>query len=258
MNTDKFSNTIPAPPPLRELIGNANDWALFLDFDGTLLDLAERPDAIRVPADLPRLLHDLAQRFGGAVAILTGRALANLDRHLPEPELAAAGQHGAEWRLAGQGAIAEVDRQALAGPRAEIKRFSATHPTVLVEDKGASIALHYRAAPEARAEVDALAETLVGASGGALEAISGKLLCELRPAGANKGRALRNFLAQAPFAGRRPLVLGDDVTDEAAFAAALVLGGSAIKVGEGESRAPWRLHDPKAAHAWLAAALAPY
>ncbi|MGH8226213.1 MAG: trehalose-phosphatase [Gammaproteobacteria bacterium] len=247
--------TLPLPPPIAQLVSDPGEWALFLDFDGTLVDLAASPDAIQVPPALSPLLSDLRERFGGALAVLTGRALADLDRHLPGARLAAAGQHGAELRRHPQDRETVVESPALGAARIEFEHFGAEHPGVFMEDKGASLALHYRAAPEARAVLVALAETAAAASAGTLELIHGKAVCELRPAGSDKGRALRGFLAVPPFAGRRPLVLGDDVTDEEAFAAALNAGGAAIKVGEGATCAHWRLATPATARTWLAGIL---
>jgi trehalose 6-phosphate phosphatase len=225
---------------------------LFLDFDGTLVDLAATPEAIRVPAELPGLLETLQHCFAGAVAILTGRSLTDLDRHAGTSSCLAAGQHGAEIRSRAEGESILMAAPALDAVRDEIGDFAAHHPGVLIEDKGASVALHYRAAPAEEKAVRARAESLVGTSSGALEVIAGKSLYELRPTGVNKGRALRRFLDVAPFVGRKPLVLGDDVTDEAAFEVALESGGSAIKVGLGASAAPWWLADPEAVRTWLA------
>ncbi|MGH8161718.1 MAG: trehalose-phosphatase [Gammaproteobacteria bacterium] len=239
-------------PPPGDLVGTPGQWALVLDFDGTLVELAASPDAIRVPAGLPRLLKGLFAHFGGAVAILTGRALGDLDEYLPGLSLPAAGQHGSERRLhPGQRAFV-ADVPALERVRREIAGFQVAHPALQVEDKGASIALHYRAAPAMREAVLTLADRLTEAAGGALEQIEGKCVCELRPTGSNKGGALAAFLAEAPFAERRPLAIGDDLTDEAAFAVALEAKGDAIKVGTGETRASWRLGDPREVRAWLA------
>lgn len=240
------------PPPSRILISSPDEWALFLDFDGTLVDLAATPDAVKVPADLPALLNGLHHCFFGALAILTGRSLTNLDRYPGMSACAAAGQHGAEvrWRTGGETDVMHIP--ALDSVRGRIEDFVAHHPNVLIEDKGASLALHYRTAPAEKEAVQAQAEALARASSGALEVIAGKSLYELRPAGVNKGRALQGFLGAEPFVGKKPLVLGDDITDEAAFETALEAGGSAVKVGSGESLAPWRLADPEAARTWLA------
>ncbi len=246
---------IASPPPLSELVDN-DKRALFLDFDGTLLDLATSPDAIFVPEELPSLLRRLHERLDGALAILTGRSLADLDGYLPGLELPAAGQHGAERRLHSGDVASTVLTSALAAARGEIAQFKAAHSAILVEDKGASLALHYRSAPEQHGAIAGLSRRLVAESDGALEVIEGKAVCEIRPAGSNKGAALRALLAEAPFGGRLPLALGDDVTDEAAFGAALAANGQAIKVGDGPTEAGWRLADPAAVRAWLAQALA--
>lgn len=226
-------------------------WALFVDFDGTLVELAARPDAISVPPELGTVLATLTDRFGGAVAILTGRSLRDLDRHLGDIVLPAAGLHGAERRI-------DPARRPLSAPAPELERlrrgareFAAAHPGILLEDKGAALALHFRADPRLGPEVEAFARAAAAESGGALEALPGKCVWEIRPAGEDKGAAMSAFLGVPPFRGRRPLAVGDDVTDEAAFAAALAAGGAAVKVGEGETTAPWRLASPAAVRRWL-------
>lgn len=243
--------SIPEPPPLARLAAPTDDWVLFLDFDGTLVDLASTPDAISVPGQLPRLLETVARRFGGAVVLVTGRALADLDRHLGGLSLPAAGQHGAEYRF-GDGREAPArPAAAMASARKQVQAFAREHPGVLVEDKGAALALHYRASPELGIALGELAASIVEASGGGLDMTPGKSVVEIRPAGADKGAAVEFFLRDGLFGGRRPLAVGDDVTDEAAFAAALAARGSAVKVGEGETTAPWRLPAPSAVRRWL-------
>lgn len=242
-------------PPLVQLTPDSRQWALFLDFDGTLVELAPTPDAIRVPPALPALLRDLARFFLGAVAIMTGRRLADLDRHLGGTRLPAAGQHGAERRIDPSQPAELPDAAALASARERIEAGARRHEGVLLEDKGASLALHYRAVPEVGDFLRRLAEDLVAESAGALELMPGKAVYEIRPAGSDKGTALHAFMQRPPFAGRRPLVVGDDLTDEYAFAAALAAGGSAVKVGDGATRAPWRIATPKAVREWLAGRL---
>lgn len=242
----------PAPPPLDALAAAPAAWALFLDFDGTLVDLAPTPDAIEVPPELPGLLRELARRFGGALAIITGRALADLDRHLGGVRLPAVGQHGAERRPRPERAPSTARVAALDAARRRVRAFVHEHPGILIEDKGAALALHFRAVPAAGPAAAELAAAIAAESRGELDVTPGKAVVEVRPAGADKGAAVRAFLATAPFRGRRPLVLGDDVTDEAAFAAALAVAGTAVKVGPGPTRAPWRLAQPEAARRWLA------
>jgi len=243
-----------APPPLLSVAGDARGWSLFLDFDGTLVDLAPTPEAIVVPPRLPSLLQSLSVRFDGALAVVTGRSLSNLDRHLGL-SLPAAGQHGAQWRFRPGQAAAEEPLPALDAARHRVRELAEAWPALVVEDKGSTLAVHYRGAPEAGRDVDAVLAGLAQASPDTLEVVRGKSVCEIRPAGVNKGAALEAFLHEPPFAGRLPLMVGDDVTDEAGFVAALNAGGTAIKVGEGESCAPWRLPAPQAVRTWLSAAL---
>ncbi len=242
------------PPPLRTVAANAGSWALFLDFDGTLVDLAATPEAIIVPPRLPSLLQALSAYFTGALAVLTGRSLANLDRHLG-CRLPAAGQHGAQLRLTPTRAPAEPSATALDGARQRVRDLVVAWPGLVVEDKGLTLAVHYRAVPEAGEPVNTVLRAVAQASSNVLEVVRGKCVGELRPVGVNKGAALEAFLQTPLFAGRRPLMVGDDVTDEAGFDAALRAGGAALKVGAGESCAPWRLPLPAAVRAWLAAAL---
>ncbi len=227
---------------------------MFLDFDGTLVDLAPSPEEINVPPELPRLLQELATDFAGALAIFTGRTLANLDRHLGI-HLPAAGQHGVQRRLKADEQPQEIPLPSLDGARSRLHELIAAWPRLLVEDKGSTLAVHYRADPGAREQVHALFEEIVAASGNTLEIQEGKYVYELRPAGVDKGVALNAFMQTPPFAGCLPLVVGDDVTDEAAFEAALRAGGSAVKVGEGVTCAPWSIASPYKVRIWLQAML---
>jgi trehalose 6-phosphate phosphatase len=236
-----------APPPL-SLAGTA----LFLDFDGTLVELAEAPDLIQVPADLPGLLARLAGRLGGRLAIVSGRAVADLERHLGCSGLAVSGSHGLELRLPDGRSLA-ADPGMLAGVRQDIARFAGASPGLLVEEKPASIAVHYRRAPEQAAVVAAFLAALAERAGLAVQ--RGKMVVELRPHGADKGDALRRIMAEPPFAGARPVFVGDDLTDEHAFAAAAALGGAGVLVGAPrETAARWRLPGVAAVAAWLEAA----
>lgn len=239
-------------PELARLTADPRQWALFLDFDGTLVDLAPTPDAIRVPPELPGLLRALSELYDGALAIMTGRGLADLDSHLGGLRFPAAGQHGAERRIDPRQPARPPDAKLLAAARERLAAFANDEPGVLIEDKGGSIALHFRAAPAAGPAVRRIAERLVAEAGGALDLMPGKCVLEIKSAGADKGGALEAFLEEPPFRGRRPLVLGDDRTDEAAFAVALRSGGAAVKVGVGPTRARWRLGDPRAVRNWLA------
>jgi trehalose 6-phosphate phosphatase len=238
------------PPPPASLLDGA---ALFLDFDGTLVELADAPDSIRVPGELPGLLQRLSARLDGRLAIVSGRSLADLDRHVSSPGIAMSGSHGLELRLSDGRQHPIAAPGALDDARDEIVRFAASDDGLLVEDKPASVALHYRLAPAWGGAVAKLMEALAQRTG--LIVQHGKMVAELRPAGADKGDAVKSLMREPEFAGARPLVMGDDLTDEHAFAAAAALGGAGILVGElRETEALYRLESVGAVAAWLKAA----
>jgi trehalose 6-phosphate phosphatase len=230
--------------------------ALFLDIDGTLLDLASTPDRVRVDAHIRALLPALAKRLGGAVALITGRAIADADRLFRGLTLPVAGQHGLERRAAdGSIHLHEASMRGLERLRRELWRFTTRHPGLLLEDKGATLALHYRRAPELAAHVHRtlrtmLRETAVSAQ---WRLQPGKRILEIKPDGRDKGTAMLEYMAESPFAGRLPVFVGDDLTDEYGFVAATHLGGWAVKVGRGATRARFRLRDVAAVREWLAA-----
>ncbi|PSJ39578.1 trehalose-phosphatase [Allosphingosinicella deserti] len=242
-----MSELLPPPPP--DLLDGA---ALFLDFDGTLVELAETPDAISVPDHLHSLLDRLGRALSGSLAIISGRAISDLERHLGPLPIAVSGSHGLELRTA-EGQMGPVPAPAtLAVARDEIRQFAADAPGVIVEDKPASVALHYRGAPDREADAVALAGGLAARTGLTVQA--GKMVVELRPAGADKGDALRRLMAEPAFANKRPVFVGDDLTDEHAFVAAKEMGGAGILVGPSrETAAAWRLDDVAAVAAWLMA-----
>lgn len=225
---------------------------LFLDFDGTLVDIAPRPDAVVVPDGLADLLTRLSRRLGGALAVVSGRPIAELDGFLSPARPDAAGLHGLEWR---RGGTAErlAPPPGLSAVRAALEQAGLAETGVRVEDKGLSIALHYRQTPERGDELRALARDLAGPHPD-LALLDGKMVVEIKPRAASKASAVRRFLREAPFVGRRPVFVGDDVTDEDGMHVALDEGGSAIKVGDGDSCAPHRLAAPEAVRAWLRAA----
>lgn len=237
------------PPPPAALEGAA----LFLDFDGTLVELAETPDAIRVPAALGPLLERLRRRLDGRLAIVSGRSLADLERHLPFSGVAVAGSHGLELRLANGDSLPLRVPAGLDEARAEIERFAAGRNGLIVEEKPLGIALHFRLAPEQEKPVLVFMDEVARRHGLWLQ--SGKMVAELRPAGANKGDALKALMREPRFMGARPLFVGDDLTDEHAFAAAAELGGAGILVGSPrETAARYRLASVNAVADWLGAA----
>ncbi|HEX8482843.1 MAG TPA: trehalose-phosphatase [Allosphingosinicella sp.] len=239
----------PLPPPLSRLA----PLALFLDFDGTLVELAETPGGIAVPTGLAPLLDRLSARLEGRLAIVSGRAVDDLRRYLGASAAVLSGSHGAELHYADGRRIPVSAPPGLAEARESIRRFAAGGEGLLVEDKPAGVALHYRLAPERAAEADAFVEALAGRSGLILQ--RGKMVAELRPAGSDKGAAVRRLMGEPPFKGARPVFVGDDLTDEDAFRAAASLGGDGVLVGPPRpTAARWRLNGVADVHAWLEAA----
>jgi len=229
--------------------------ALFLDVDGTLLEIAPSPDAVVVPPGLVTLLAGLQAGLGGALALVSGRSLATLDRLFAPLRLAMAGQHGAELRLRGDLPALTLARDArLDGLVAQARAFAAAHAGLLVEDKGLGLTIHYRQAPHHALAVQAFGARLLDAAGARFELLPVHMGVELKPRAISKRSAVEWFMREPPFRGRVPIVLGDDRTDEDGFAAALALGGRAVRVGcEGPSVATVRIAAPHAVRAWLAA-----
>ncbi len=236
------------PPPRRE-------WAYFFDLDGTLIDFAPTPTAVRVGEDLRLLLARLYRATGGAVALISGRPIADIDRLFPGAHLPAAGLHGLERRSA----AGKVTRHPVPKGRLERVRrriaaaLNGTHG-LLLEDKGMALALHYRRAPRLAAHAHRLARSLLPVLGTKRFCIQrGKYVVELRPSGKDKGVGVREFMKEAPFRGRTAVFVGDDATDEFGFATVNRLGGGVtIKVGPGPTRARWRLPNVRAVQEWLA------
>jgi len=208
--------------------------ALFLDVDGTLIDIAIAPDAVVVPPELPGHLRRVAMRLGGALALVSGRAIAALDRLFPALGCAVAGQHGAEMRDADGSEVLMTGAMTLPpAVVAAVESLSKRYPGVVIEPKGVTMAAHFRLEPDhGPALAVALAEILK-TSHAPLELIPGKFVFEIAPKAVNKGRAIEHFMRQPPFAHRRPVFIGDDVTDEDGFVAVTRMGGLAIRVGEG-------------------------
>lgn len=232
---------------------SARRSALFLDFDGTLAELASRPDAVQVPHDLPPLLDALHQRLDGALAIVTGRARDDLQRWLPARRWPGAFEHGAV-RVAGDGGLRLADVPDLNDVAHLVQDFVSRHHGLVLERKQTSISLHYRLNPALGPACAALlSQALQGRAD--LQLMHGKAVVEVKSAQVGKGRAIAAFMAEAPFAGRRPFFAGDDVTDEDGFAAVQSLDGETIKVGDGPTRAQHRCANPQALRAWLRHAL---
>ena len=239
-----------AAPPARP---DGAAWALFLDFDGTLVDIATTPDAVVVSPSLRPILLECAAAFGGAVAIVSGRPIAALDALLDPLRLPAAGLHGLELRLPdGTVERAAHGTAGLDGLRARFRALVREDPRLVVEDKGLSLALHFRRATERERELGELVAAAAIPHDGH-HVMHGKMVLEVRPTHANKGTAVGRLLDTPPFAGRMPVFAGDDLTDEDGFAAVNRRGGISIKVGTGKTGATCRLPDVAALRAWLAA-----
>lgn len=248
------------PPQISHMPGPtlpepAADWALFLDLDGTLIELASQPDAVVVDPGLPLLLARLERSTGGALAIVSGRHIEDVDRLLAPCRLPIAGLHGLVRRDArGVVTTTAVETEALARARTALATFAEANPGVLLEDKGLALALHYRMAPACEAAARAVVSAIVAALAGRVEVQEGKMVLEVRALGANKGLAVEAFMAEPPFRGRVPVYIGDDLTDEDAFAVVKKMGGRTIKVGSGPSLAEWRIPSVAALRSWLDAA----
>jgi trehalose 6-phosphate phosphatase len=237
---------------MRKAPSLAADNCLFLDLDGTLLDLRDDPATIRADAALLALLTDCAARVEGALAIISGRPIADLDACFEPTRFAAAGIHGLEWRGA-DGVVHSMPSDP-APLRAAARRLAAVMediPMSVLEDKGASLALHWRRTPQAAPQLRALAEDTLQRLGSGFRLLEGNCVVELVPRTANKGEAVRAFLREAPFRDRRPVFVGDDLTDLPGFAAARAAGGHGIAVGK-RVEADYCLPDVDAVRAWLA------
>jgi trehalose 6-phosphate phosphatase len=231
--------------------------ALFLDLDGTLLELAEHPERAVPSARLRALLPALQPATGGAVAIISGRSISSLDRLLAPHRFAAAGVHGLERRKVNGDIVATaIDTAQLTRIHEDIQRFVAQHEGLLLEDKALSLALHYRQRPELEAEVNRFIGDLGDALPPELEFQPGKKVFELKHREVDKGRAILSFMAEAPFAGRRPVFVGDDITDEAGFVAVNKLDGISVKVNSTQTKAQWHLESVELVLSWLEQAIA--
>ena len=232
------------------------DWAIFLDFDGTLVEIAASPCRVRIDPRLRPTLEALCESLNGAVALVSGRSLAQLDALLSPLVLPAAGLHGLERRRA-DGTVVRAGQSAaaLAAVRARLQAFADAAPGVLLEDKGLSLALHYRGAPGKQDDCRRVVAEALAASGAGLHLLEGKMVYEIKPEGADKGSAIEAFLAEPPFAGRIPAFVGDDLTDEDGFAVVNRHGGVTVCVWDGApTAARWRVASVSDLLAWLSAA----
>jgi trehalose 6-phosphate phosphatase len=231
------------------------EWAYFLDVDGTLIDFADSPGGAHVDDALLGLVARLHHACGGALALVSGRTLADLEQRLGSVRIPLAGQHGLERRdAAGRRHAHATPPAAKRELRHRLDALVARHPGLLLEDKGLTLALHYRRAPALAAWLHRLLAGWVATADG-LQLQKGKRVLEIKPTGFDKGSAIAEFMAEAPFRGRAPVFIGDDVTDEHGFARVNLLDGHSIKVGAGRTAARYRLPDVAAVRGWLAGAL---
>lgn len=239
-----------SPPPDLARHGTA----LFLDFDGTLADLAPQPEAVQIAGDLVPMLRDLSSHLGGALAIVSGRPLRDLDQFLSPLQLPAAAEHGAQRRQV-DGRVLGITPPDLEATLRAARALADRHPGLRLEIKTATVALHYRHAPKLEALCLQVLSGAVGDTPG-VELLRGKFVFEVKPAGVSKGTAIAAFMHEAPFAGRVAVFAGDDVTDEAGFSVVQSMGGFGVKVGEGATLANHRCASPTALRQWLGAACA--
>ncbi len=240
------------PDPIAHSGGPIPALAIFTDFDGTLVEIAETPDAIDIPSELTERIDRALHDFDNAFAVLTGREIADIDRYLSPLQLPIAGAHGAQRRRA-DGTFEPVDQAISEGADAIANVLSAlavANPGLLVEAKDGAVAMHFRQAPDMEGAVHlAMQEAL--ADHPQFTLVPGKMVLEARPVGFDKGAALRAFMQEEPFAGRTPIFIGDDRTDEDGFRAAQELGGIGIKLGSGETAARMRIADIPSVYALL-------
>ncbi len=232
----------------------APDCALFLDFDGTLVDIAARPDQVVVLPEMLAALAALQTRLEGRVAVVSGRPVAELDALLAPLRLPAAGVHGMERRGA-DGVLRRLPLPDFDAVRRQAQDLAARHAGLWVEEKYGALALHYRQAPELQEVCRAALHEAIRYSPELL-LMEGKMIIEVKAAGIGKGTAIRDFLAEAPFAGHRAVFAGDDTTDEAGFDYVQGIGGAGIKVGAGPSVAQHRIASAQDLRAALARAAA--
>jgi trehalose 6-phosphate phosphatase len=244
-------DTVPVPA---SLVPHLNQTAILLDIDGTLLDLAPTPREVWVPPDLSKTLGRLLLRTSGALALVSGRSLNDIDLIFAPEQFPAVGGHGAEMRIS-------TDSEAVATHAPpmdkELKRRLAAiaklSPGILLEDKGYSLALHYRLAPHAeRAIYEAVSLIRADLPNAPIEVLPGKCVCEIKHSGFNKASGVRELMTHEPFKGRRPLFVGDDVTDETVFALMPDMGGLAFSVGRRAKGVAGYFDDPGDVRAWLA------
>jgi trehalose 6-phosphate phosphatase len=244
--------SVPVPGAI---LPHLDKCALLFDIDGTLIDLAPTPDGIFIPPDLPPRLEELWRRTSGALALVSGRMISDIDQIMKPVRLPAVGGHGVEMRPLSDGEVRAVAVKPLDAHLK--KRFTAIahfSPGILIEDKGYSLAIHYRLAPQAERYIfDAVAAIRADLPEAPIEILNGKFVVEIKHEGFSKATAVRELMTQPPFLGRRPIFLGDDVTDETVFAIMADINGIAYSVGRKAQGVAGHFDSPHDVRMWLAA-----
>jgi trehalose 6-phosphate phosphatase len=226
--------------------------AILLDVDGTILDVAATPQSVVVPASLVQILSELHVRTNGAVALISGRLIENLDDLFVPLKLPCVGGHGVEWRISGSAPVERRYGELSALLKKQVTTGVAVDPRIIVEDKGSSLAVHYRLAPELGPLIkNKIAAILDRALLEKLELLCGKSMIEIKPASFNKGVAVCGLMKSPPFAQRTPVFIGDDITDESVFAALPALGGFGYSVGREMAGVEGIFGGPQDVRDWL-------
>ncbi|MGP9813574.1 trehalose-phosphatase [Rhodopseudomonas sp. NSM] len=250
------TNSVPVPGAL---VPHLDQCALLLDIDGTLLDMAPTPREVWVPPELEQTLRALHERTSGALALVSGRSINDIDLIFAPLKLPAVGGHGAEMRLLSSGDYAATNVPPLDPElKSRLAAIARISPGILLEDKGYSLALHYRLAPHTeKAIYESVAAIRAENPHAPLEVLPGKSVCEIKHAGVTKATGVLELMKHEPFKGRRPVFLGDDVTDETVFAIMPELRGIAFSVGRHSDIVAGHFDEPRDVRAWLAQLLDP-
>jgi trehalose 6-phosphate phosphatase len=232
-------------------IDDLEHYCIFLDFDGTLVEIADRPDDVRFDAPSQQLIERLRDKVGRALALVSGRDIRVIDRLLHPLALPVAGVHGLQRRDASgrlHGPV--IDQGLVEAIAAQVETAFHSEPGVVIERKAGAVAIHFRLRPDFEDKCHALAGKIVGERPD-LQMIAGKMVCEIRLRGNDKGAVIATFLDERPFKGRKPIFVGDDATDEPGFVEVNARGGISIKIGDGPTAARFRAANVLELHNWL-------
>jgi trehalose 6-phosphate phosphatase len=238
---------VPTP-----LASDLRRCAILLDIDGTILDFAPSPRQVSVPAGLRQTLARLASLTGGALALVSGRSIDDIDLIFSPLRFAAIGVHGAEMRTSGDATVKTRAALLSAKLKTALAKVAELVPGVLIEDKGYSVALHYRQSPASEPDVLSAVRSICGDAPQEVEILPGKFVVDIKPAAINKGDAVAELMQLAPFAGRHPVFIGDDLTDLSVFDIMPKFGGRAYSVGGISAEVDGHFETPETVRSWLA------